>query len=163
MPEKAKAIDDFLSGTIESNGPSLVPLLQAIQQQFNYLPEEVLRRLAERTQLALIDIYRTATFYNSFYLVPRGNHQVVICAGTACHVHGASRLGEEISEYLGIDPGGITPNGEFSLETVNCLGCCAFAPVMVVDGQYHGNLKAGQAKEILRSLHRDESELAAKA
>ena len=163
MSVQVSDLDDFLTRSIGAAGTSLVPLLQTIQQQYNYLPEDVLRALSRKTGIAIIEIYRTATFYNSFSLVPRGHHQVVICSGTACHVDGATAISQEISGYLGIQPGEVTDDQEFSLDTVNCLGCCAFAPVMVVDGHYHGHLKAGEATKILSSLRKVDTTVAAEA
>ncbi|HHY37593.1 MAG TPA: NAD(P)H-dependent oxidoreductase subunit E [Clostridia bacterium] len=147
-----KDLDDILSESIRRNGESLVAVLQDIQEHYNYLPERALRSLSRKTGVPLIDIYRVATFYNSFSLVPRGKHQIVVCAGTTCHVRGASKVTEEISRVLGIGPGQVSADGNFSLDTVNCLGCCAFAPVMVVDGEYHGNLTPAKTRKILTSL-----------
>lgn len=148
----ARDIEGFLADSIKRNRRSLMAILQDIQEQYSYLPEDVLRSLSCKIGIPLIDIYHMATFYNSFSLVPRGKHQVVVCAGTTCHVRGAAKVTEEISRVLGIMPGEVSPDGLFSLDTVNCLGCCAFAPVMVVDGEYHGNLTPGKTRKILSSL-----------
>lgn len=143
-----------LTRCIERSGDGLVFILQAIQAECNHLPEDVLRALARRTGIPLSEIYRTATFYSSFSFTPRGRHQVVVCAGTTCHVKGAGRVTEEISRCLGIRPGEVTGDGEWSLDTVNCIGCCALAPVMVIDGKYYGNLTPRETRKILRSLQR---------
>lgn len=143
-----------LTRCIERNGNGLVFILQEIQAEFNYLPEDVLRALARKTGIPLSEVYRTATFYSSFSFTPRGRHQVVVCSGTTCHVKGAGRITEEISRCLGIGPGEVTADGEWSLDTVNCIGCCALAPVMVIDGEYYGNLTPGETRKILKSLQR---------
>jgi len=128
---------------------SIVDLLQDIQDKYNYLPEEVLRNLAAEKNLSLIDIYSVATFYKSFSLVPRGNHKIVCCSGTACHVRGCKKVTEEISRILDVKPGGITEDGEYSLETVNCLGACALAPLVVFDGEYCGKMTPSQVELFL--------------
>ena len=135
---------------INKNGKSLVALLQDIQEQYNYLPEDVLRDVAAKQNLSLMDIYSVATFYKSFTLYPRGRHQVVTCSGTACHVRGSEKVTHEISRMLGIKPGETTADGEYSLESVNCLGACALAPLLVVDGEYHGNVTAARAVVVLK-------------
>jgi NADH-quinone oxidoreductase subunit E len=152
MSKQLTDIEDVLEGAIKKHGLSVVPLLQEIQEHFLYLPEEVLRMLSRRTGIPLIDIYHAATFYNSLSLTPRARHQISVCAGTTCHIRGGGKLIEEIFQLLGIRPGEITSDGEFMLETVNCLGCCAFAPAMVVDGKYYGNLNPGEVREILNAL-----------
>lgn len=154
MSKQLTDIEDVLEGAIKKHGLSVVPLLQEIQEHFRYLPEEVLRMLSRKTGIPLIDIYHAATFYNSLSLTPRARHQISVCAGTTCHIRGGGKLIEEIFQLLGIRPGEITSDGEFMLETVNCLGCCAFAPAMVVDGKYYGNLNPGEVREILNALRK---------
>ncbi len=145
-------LEDVLADAVKKHGLAVVPLLQEIQEHFYYLPEEVLRMLSRKTGIPLIDIYHAATFYNSLSLTPRARHQISVCAGTTCHIRGGGKLIEEIFQLLNIRPGEITPDGEFMLETVNCLGCCAFAPAMVVDGEYYGNLSPGEVRRILDAL-----------
>jgi len=152
MSDQVRLPENFLDHCIRRHGMSVVEILHDIQQQCNHLPEAVLRDLARKTRIPLVHIYRIATFYNSFSLAPRGRHQVLVCGGTTCHVRGAAHITDEISRVLGIGSGDITPDGEFSLDTANCLGCCAFAPVMVVDGKYYGNLKPSDVRRILSSL-----------
>lgn len=132
------------------NGQSLVALLQEVQEQYNYLPEEVLRELACARGLSLMEMYSVATFYKSFSLQPRGRHKIVTCTGTACHVRGSEKVTEEVSRMLGVKPGGTSEDGEYSLESVNCLGACALAPLVVVDGEYHGNMTAARVAALFR-------------
>ncbi len=122
------------------NGVSTITLLQAIQEKYNYLPEEVLKRAAKEMNIPLIDLYSVATFYKSFSLVPRGKHEIVTCSGTACHVRGSEKVTEEISRTLGVDRDSTSNDGEYSLKCVNCVGACALAPLVIVDGQYHGHM-----------------------
>ena len=116
----------------ENNG-NLLSILQDVQAECGYLPEERLREIAVMLGKPLIDVYGVATFYKSFSLKPRGRHLIKVCLGTACYVRGATRIIEETRRKLGIEPGETSDNGDFSLETVMCLGCCAIGPVMVVD------------------------------
>ena len=143
------------------NGEPLVTLLQQVQEQYNYLPEHVLRELARARGLSLMEIYSVATFYKSFSLQPRGKHKVVVCTGTACHVQGSEKVTDELSRMLGIKPGETSPDGEYSLENVNCLGACALAPLVVVDGDYHGNMTAARVSAIIKDqLRKDKGKTA---
>lgn len=157
MPKELPDIEDVLAKAVKKHGLSVVPLLQEIQEHFRYLPEEALRLLSRKTSIPLIEIYHAATFYNSLSLTPRARHQISVCSGTTCHIRGGGKIIEEIYQLLGIQPGEITPDGEFMFETVNCLGCCAFAPAMVVDGKYYGNLAPGEVREIFDALREKET------
>jgi len=128
---------------------ALISILQDIQVEFGYLPPEVLRRVAERMEIPLTQIYGVATFYKSLNLTRQGKHTVTFCVGTACHVRGSDRLLSEVSELLGIEPEQTTDDGEFTLKVANCLGACAIGPVMVVDGTYYGKMSASKAKKLL--------------
>ena len=129
----------------------LIQILLEVQREHHWLPKEVLTRIAERLSVPLSQIYQIATFYKAFSLVPKGKHMITVCMGTACHVRGASRIVDRVQELINVEPGGTTSDLKFSLETVNCLGCCALGPVMVVDNEYHGHLSSGQVKDILAS------------
>ena len=137
------------------DGSSIVAILQQIQEQHNYLPEDALKEVSRKTGVPLIEIYRVATFYKSFSLTPKGRHKVVACSGTACHLRGSERITGEISRILGVQPGATTADGIYTLEKVNCLGACALAPLVVIDGRYHANLTPGEAGKII-CRHRDE-------
>ena len=128
----------------------LIAILEEIQAEFGYLPEQALRTVGDRIGRSLVDIYGVATFYRSFSLQPRGKHLVSVCLGTACHVRGASRIVEEFERELGIEVGETTPDKEFTLETVNCLGACALGPIVVVDGHYFSNVDMAKVKQILK-------------
>ena len=136
----------------KENNENLLSVLQDIQAKYGYLPEEKLIETAETLDMPLIDVYGVATFYKSFSLTPRGRHQVKVCLGTACHVRGADRIVEEVGRKLGIGPEETSEDGEFSLETVMCLGCCAIGPVVVIDGKYYGQVTPTKVESILRTI-----------
>jgi NADH-quinone oxidoreductase subunit E len=127
----------------------LISALEEIQAKYGYLPEEALKSIAENTGRSLTDIYGVVTFYKSFSLKPRGKHLVSVCLGTACHVRSAPVIAEEFEQQLAIKTGGTTPDKDFTLETVNCLGACALGPIVVVDGHYFSNVSATKIKSIL--------------
>ena len=123
--------------------------MQDMQHAFNYIPEEGIAALAEYLGCAQSQLYSMATFYKALSLVPKGEHIIKICNGTACHLRGSMNLKTELTRNLGIVPGETTEDGLFSVELVNCLGSCALAPVMVVDGVYHNKLKVDQVAGII--------------
>jgi NADH-quinone oxidoreductase subunit E len=129
----------------------LIQLLLDIQQELNWIPREVAERISQRLNIPLSQIYRVASFYTAMSLTPRGRHLVSVCMGTACHIRGSPRLLDRITDVLEIQPGETSADGRFTLNTVNCLGCCALGPVMVVDGKYHGKLSSTKAEEVLKN------------
>jgi len=145
----------LLESTKTENGETLLSVLQGIQTEHGYLPEGKLIETAKMLDMPLIDVYGVATFYKSFSLTPRGRHQVKVCLGTACHVRGADRISKEVGRKLGIVPGETSEDGEFSLETVMCLGCCAIGPVVVIDGKYHGQVTPTKVGSILRTIREE--------
>ena len=145
---------DRIDQIIDKHGckaSSLIQILINIQSENHWLPKEVLERVSERLAVPMNQIQHITTFYKSFSLVPKGRHEVHVCMGTACHVRGAQRVLDTVEELTGIKPGETDVDLKFSLETVNCIGCCALGPVMVVDGEYHGNLVAGQLEDVLKT------------
>ena len=133
---------------------ALLAILNDIQEEYRYLPEETLRLVAERTGCSLVDIYGVATFYRSLSLEPKGKHSVCVCTGTACHVRGAASIAEEFEQQLSVRPGETTPDREFTLETMNCLGACALGPVVVVDGRYHSKVRRNRVRQLLKDARR---------
>jgi len=129
----------------------LIQILLAIQRQYRWLPREALKLVSDRLGVPSSRVYQIATFYKAFSLVPKGRHEVVVCMGTACHVRGSPRVLDRVQQIVGVSPGETTPDMKFSLETVNCLGCCALGPVMVVDDKYHGKLLVSGVEEIIKS------------
>jgi NADH-quinone oxidoreductase subunit E len=128
----------------------LVSILQDIQREYYYLPREILEQVSRALDIPLSQVCSVATFFKAFSLEPRGRHLVSVCVGTACHVRGALRVLEGIEREIKIKPGETDAELKFSLEAVNCLGCCALGPVMVVDGEYHGKLSTATAVEVLK-------------
>jgi len=131
-----------LATTIGMNGQDtpLISVLEEIQSRYRYLPREAMVLVSERMGVPLSQVYSVATFYNAFSLRPKGRHVVTVCMGTACHVRGSKRVLEQVEETLDIRPGETTPDRQFSLETVNCLGACALGPIMVIEGEYFGQM-----------------------
>jgi len=128
---------------------ALISILHDIQDRCHYLPEPALRKVAMRMGMDLPDIYGVATFYRAFSLTPRGKHAVTVCLGTACHVRKGPKVLAAVQNLLGIDPGQTTPDGQFSLNAVNCLGVCAIGPVMVVDGKFFGEMSPLKVRRVL--------------
>ncbi len=128
---------------------ALLAILQDIQAAFNYLPRESMTRVAEVLDVPLAYVSSQATFFSSFSLTPRGKHIVTVCMGTACHVRGAPRVLTELERELGINDTQTTEDGKFTIETVNCVGACALGPLVIVNGNYHGNIDTAQVNELL--------------
>ena len=152
VAREAESDLEKVTGTVErygGNRDSLISILQDIQSEYHYLPEDTLRAVASQLDLPLIQVYGVATFFKAFSLKPRGEHVVSVCLGTACHVRGAPAVLDEVRRRLGIEADETTEDMRFSLETVNCLGACALGPIVVVDGRYHGQISPGKVKKVL--------------
>ena len=134
----------------QSEAGSLIQVLLDIQREDHWLSKDALSRVSERLDVPLRRIQHIATFYKAFSLSPKGRHEVHICMGTACHVRGAGRVLEKVEDLTGIRPGETDLDLKFSLETVNCLGCCALGPVMEIDGATHGRLSAADTTDVLQ-------------
>jgi NADH-quinone oxidoreductase subunit E len=124
-------------------------ILQDVQRKFGYIPRESLDAVSTYLDIRISALYSMATFYRALSLKPRGKHFIKVCDGTACHIRGAPALLDALQRALGIKPGETTSDGLFTLETVNCVGACAIAPVMVVDEQYHPKVKPDEIETIL--------------
>ena len=147
MSESIEAIAD----RYQRDKGQLVSILQDVQAEYRYLPKDALVKVGQLLDIPLSQIYSVATFFRAFSLKPRGRHLINVCLGTACHVRGATKILDKVERDLGISRGETTGDLQFTLETVNCLGCCALGPVMVVDGEYHGKLPVSKVEEILAS------------
>ena len=134
----------------QGEASSLIQVLLEIQSENHWLPGEALERVSEKLQVPLTRIQHIATFYKAFSLVPKGRHEIHICMGTACHVRGATRVLDTVQDLTGIKPGETDLDLKFSLETVNCLGCCALGPVVAIDGKAHGKVTPGETATVLR-------------
>ncbi len=146
--------------TIERNGTngSLISMLEKIQAQYRYLPRDAMILVSEKLGVPLSQVYSVATFYNAFSLERRGRHEACVCVGTACHVRGAKQILTRLEGNLGIKSGETTPDWNYSLDTVHCLGACALGPIVVVDGEYSGQMNANEADELLVRVEQAEAD-----
>jgi NADH:ubiquinone oxidoreductase subunit E/coenzyme F420-reducing hydrogenase delta subunit len=153
-PARAPQVDlariDQIVDHHRAEASALIQILLEIQAENRWLPEPALERVAARLDVSSARIRHIATFYKAFSLVAKGRHQVHLCVGTACHVRGAARVLDRMQEVTGIGPGETDPELKFSLETVNCLGCCALGPVMDIDGKIHSRLSSAEATRVLK-------------
>jgi NADH:ubiquinone oxidoreductase subunit E len=129
--------------------PALIQVLQDVHRAYHYLPCEVLAKVAEALDVPLAKVFSVGTFYKAFSLEPQGRTIVRVCTGTACHIRGASRLIEELERELHVKPGETTEDMGFTLKTVNCVGACAMAPVMIVGEKYHGGAEPAKVAKYL--------------
>ena len=135
----------------QGKASALIQILLEIQDEEHWLPKEALERVSERLDVSLARIQHIVTFYKAFSLVPKGRHRVHVCMGTACHVRGAQRVLDTVQDLTGLKPGETDLELKFSLETVNCLGCCALGPVVEIDGKTHGKISAAKTADVLDS------------
>ncbi len=150
MIQELREIDEIIDD-YDGEKSALIQILLKIQEKNHWLPKPALMWVSERLDIPMSQILNIATFYKSFSLEPRGEHLVRVCLGTACHVRNGPKILEAAEQHLGIRSGETTPDMKFTLESVNCLGCCALGPVMVVDNEYHGKLTSSQVSGILSS------------
>ncbi|NQU23728.1 MAG: NAD(P)H-dependent oxidoreductase subunit E [Candidatus Nealsonbacteria bacterium] len=130
----------------------LIPMMQDVQSECGYLPQTELKELSGLLGVPLSQIYSVATFYSSFRLMPKGDHTIQLCMGTVCYLKGADKISEAIQKEFDLVPGSTSPDGKFTYSPINCVGACALAPVMVVDGEYHGGLEPGSAVKLLHKI-----------
>jgi NADH-quinone oxidoreductase subunit E len=128
---------------------NLIQVLLEVQSRYHWLPKAALERIAAGLGVPMARIQHIATFYKAFSVVPRGRHEVHVCMGTACHVRGAARILDSVEDLTGIHPGETDLELKYSLETVNCLGCCALGPVVEIDGKAHGKVTTAETPKIL--------------
>ena len=145
-----KRIDEIIEKH-HGEASSLIQVLLDIQSENHWLPKEVLVRVSEKLDVPMTRVQHIATFYKAFSLVPKGRHEIHICVGTACHVRGAPRILDAAQELTGIKPGETDLDLKFSLQTVNCLGCCALGPVLEIDGKTHGKMAPAQMADVLKN------------
>ena len=127
----------------------LVSILQDIQTEHHYLPEEALDEVVTLLGVPASQVYSVATFFKAFSLTPRGRHLIKVCLGTACHVRGAAKVVEKMEIDLGIKRTDTTPDLKYTLETVNCVGCCALGPMVMIDEKYHGQISSDKVSPLL--------------
>jgi len=128
----------------------LIEMLQDVQEEYRYLPREVLEEIARTTEIPLGRIYHLATFFKGFSLTPRGEYVISVCRGTACHVRGGKRISNVVARQLGTGEGGTTSDMKFTLESVRCLGCCGLAPVVTINKDVYGNLNSTKVVAVLK-------------
>jgi len=141
---------DSLIDSYADKKEQLISLLQDVQVEFNYLPRDVLIKISQKLNIPLSQVFSVATFFRAFSLKPRGRHLVTVCLGTACHVRGGHRLVDKVERDYAVKPSETTEDMKFTLETVNCLGCCALGPVVVVDGKYESQMNPDKLDRVLR-------------
>jgi len=149
-----KKVDEIIDKYNAEKG-SLIGIFQDVQQAYRYLPREAIVRIVERLGIPMTQAYMVATFYKSFSLVPRGEHEVHVCLGTACHLRGGQRLVENFQRTLDVKVGETTADGKFTLETVNCLGACALAPLVRVDQKNYGKMTGDRISKIVKEYRPD--------
>ena len=147
-PEKEERLRRVIEAHKGQAGATM-PVLQAAQEIFGYLPEEVQIMVAEGLDIPLSEVYGVASFYAQFHMNPKGKYQISVCLGTACYVKGAADVLAAVEKKLNIAPGGITPDGLFSLDACRCVGACGLAPVMMVNDDVYGRLTPDQVGPIL--------------
>ena len=153
--ERETAMQERLNEILSSyhgKKEELIPILQQVQQVFGYLPEPAMEGIAKFLKLPESTVFGVGTFYAQFKLVPSGRNIIRVCRGTACHVRGGARILREVEKHLGIKPGESTPDLEYCLETVACIGACALAPTMVVNNETHGQMTTKKAAEVLEQF-----------
>jgi len=134
----------------ERDQRELIHILHRIQKQFGYIPAQAISHISKQLKISESETFGVLTFYKAFTLEPRGKHSVTVCMGTACHVRGGIQIVDELERKLNIKVGQTTPDEEFTLETVNCLGCCAIGPVVVVDEKYYSHITVKKVDNILK-------------
>lgn len=138
----------------------LIPILQEAQEEYGYLPKDVLREIANYLELSVTQVYGVVTFYTQFHLQPRGKNVIKVCTGTACHVRGGAEVLQALEKELGITSGGTTEDLSFTLETVACIGACGLAPVIMINDDIHGRLTPDKIPAIL-DMYREQEDKAA--
>ncbi len=135
----------------EGKREEIIPILQRVQENYTYLPEDSMRQIARFTKVPESDIYGVATFYAQFRFTPTGRNHICVCRGTACHVRGAPAILEEVAANVGLEDEGTTEDLEYTLETVACIGCCALAPAITYNEEVHGNLTKNKVRKLIKA------------
>jgi NADH:ubiquinone oxidoreductase subunit E len=155
MEKHAARIEEILQCFPQIKRNALIPLLQAVQDEFGYISEEAVARIGSHLSLPTSKVYGLATFYNQFSFSPRGMYHVILCNGTSCHMAGAGELLNELTKLLDIRDGETTRDGIFSLEVQSCIGACGQSPVMEVNGTYYSGIGVKEVREIIKQYRED--------
>ncbi len=150
LENNASKVEDLIKSYVDKK-EQLISLLQDIQAEFNYIPQDVLVKISQTLEIPPSQVFSVATFFQAFSLKPRGRHTITVCLGTACHIKGGQRLVDKLERDFGLKPGETTEDQRFSLETANCLGCCALGPVVVIDGKYESKVNPDKLDKILKN------------
>ncbi len=145
MTEQIKTI----ASSFEGSRNDLIPMLQAVQDEMGYLSDTAMKEISSYLGIPESKVYGVATFYSQFYFEPRGEHEIKVCLGTACHVSGGLQIVDALERELDVKCGGTTADQKYSLERVNCVGACAIAPVVMVDDKVYGRVQPKKVKEVL--------------
>jgi NADH-quinone oxidoreductase subunit E len=154
MEELIRELSDIISSR-NLDRSYLIMLLQYVQHKLGYIPDEAMTEIASRLNVSPASVWGIASFYNQFRFTPAGKHQVNVCMGTACHMAGGSLVMDAMARELDIEVGGVTPDKQFGLERVACVGCCALAPVVVIDKQVHPGMNSQKVEETLVTIKVD--------
>lgn len=152
--EKAKV--DQIIDRYNADASSLLAIMQDVQDELRYLPREAMKQISDRLDIPMTHVYQMATFFESFHLEPRGKHICTVCMGTACHVRGAPKLVDQLERDLKIKSGGTTEDLNFTIEEVNCVGACALGPLVIIDGEYHGNMTSNSLSKVVEKMKKAE-------
>lgn len=155
MADETARVEEILKRFPQIKRNALIPLLQAVQNEFGYISEKAIARIGAHLSLPTSKVYGLATFYNQFSFAPRGFYHIVLCNGTSCHMSGAGELLNEITKLLEIGDGETTREGLFSLEVQSCIGACGQSPVMAVNGEYHSGISVKEVREIIKQYRED--------
>lgn len=145
---KNKELAEFIELNKDVKG-SLMPVMQKAQELYGYLSMETMTLIADSLGISVAEVYGVATFYSQFSLSKKGENVISVCTGTACYVRGAAAVLDEVKKVVGIDVGETTADGKFTIQDTRCLGCCGLAPVMVINGEVYGRLKASDIRGII--------------
>jgi len=145
-----KSLETIFSN-FEGKRENIIPILQKVQEEYTYLPDDSMAEIAKYTRVPASDIYGVATFYAQFRFTPTGENLISVCRGTACHVRGAPRIFEEITDRLDLDGEGTTEDQKYTVETVACVGCCALAPVITINEEVHGDLTKQKVGKLVQA------------
>jgi NADH:ubiquinone oxidoreductase subunit E len=152
-----QTLEKILEGR-RSQPNQLIEVLQDVQKNYGYISQETMRIISQNLGVPLIEVYRVASFYKAFRLKPSGKHVLTFCTGTACHVRSADLLLDQATSYIGVEPGEVTPDGQFSIERVNCLGACALGPIVAENGSYHHHMTPAKLRKLIETLRNQKTE-----
>lgn len=150
---KEKTLQQIRRIVKATNGQAGAPIrvLQQVQELIGYLPPEIIEAISKEMRIPMSELYGITSFYSFFSMVPKGKYVIQVCLGTSCYVKGGQRILDTLKKDIGLESGGTTPDGKFSLQTVRCIGCCGLSPVMAIREDVHRKVKSSQLKEILSS------------